>query len=129
MCLLIYFTVYVDVKFEVKGIPVHAVNRTGQYTGNIIKEVKLTRQEEWNIGPCTSVNIYPHLLPYGEGKLMRTFVRSCWFEPGQHVLECYSKDYSSGWTYAHVEIQGHRYCDDFVSIKALRKITIEGYFC
>ena len=107
-----------------KATPVYGI----VHNNNVRVGLELTKQEKWNIGSCSSAGIYPEWLPNKMGDVTRTFVRSCWLVPGQHVLECYSKNYSAGWTNAYIEIQGHRYCDDFISIKAFRNIIIAGIF-
>ena len=117
-----------DIKLNVRGVITFV-----DHVGSAVR-VNLTRNEGWNIGSCSSVNVYPDVIYtderhlYTKAQLMRTLTRSCWLAPSDHVLECYNKDYSKGWPNAYIEIQGHRYCDDFVSIKALRRIRIAGYF-
>ena len=138
---LFHLIVYVDIKLHVGVVFTSVAPSFNSYhkeasTVNVASpvHVNLTRNEGWNIGSCSSVNIYPDVV-YPDNRnlnaktqLMRTMTRSCWLTPGDHVLECYNKDYSKGWPNAYIEIQGHRYCDDFVSIKAFRRIRIAGHF-
>ena len=70
----------------------------------------------WKFGSCSSGQLY--------GK-NEEFVERCCLKPGEHTLMCKE---SSGayWSGAFIEIQGHKYCDDFTGYNAMRKVTILG---
>ena len=50
----------------------------------------------------------------------------CCLQPGQHTLTCINKKSEFGWGNVTFEIDGKRYCDDFVGFKAMRSILFEG---
>ena len=58
----------------------------------------------------------------------RTYTEMCCLPPGQHTLTCKSS-YGVGWTYGFLEINGHRFCDDFTGYKAMRALNIAGKPC
>ena len=53
------------------------------------------------------------------------YVERCCLHPGIYVLSCYD-DRNEGWNNAYLDILGHRYCDDFLGYKAMRRVTIPG---
>ena len=74
----------------------------------------------WSLGTCSSGNSdvkYEAAAQYKE---------RCCLTPGEHILLCHTSDYSLGWKHAQIRINGHSYCDDYISLKAMRKITIHS---
>ena len=74
----------------------------------------------WRFGPCESGNDDRKYQSTGKYK------ERCCLMSGEHVLSCYNSDDSLGWKHVQIRIDGHSYCDDFISYKAMRKILIEG---
>ena len=46
--------------------------------------------------------------------------------PKLQTLTCFNIEKPEGWKIGYIELRGHRYCDDFLSYKAMRRIQIEG---
>ena len=74
------------------------------------------RKITWILGSCASSNRYiDHMI----------YLERCCLHPGIYVLSCYD-DRNEGWNNAYLDILGHRYCDDFLGYKAMRRVTIPG---
>ena len=71
----------------------------------------------WTIGNCTNPGSYDEFTIY---------VQRCCLTPGQYTLTCQNTEYPDGWYGGYIEIQGHRYCDDFMAYKAMRRIIVKG---
>ena len=54
------------------------------------------------------------------------FVQRCCLTPGKYILTCETSDLAMGWRNAKILVDGHSYCDDFFSHKAMRLITVTG---
>ena len=54
------------------------------------------------------------------------FVQRCCLTPGKYILTCETNDLAMGWRNAKILVDGHSYCDDFFSHKAMRLITVTG---
>ena len=55
-------------------------------------------------------------------------VQRCCLSPKTYDLTCrdtYEKE-MDGWNGGAIEIQGHKYCDDFIEKSVKRKVTIRG---
>ena len=50
----------------------------------------------------------------------------CCLPPGRYTLICINQKSAYGWGNAFLEIDGKRYCDDFVGFKAMRTISVLG---
>ena len=77
---------------------------------------------KWQIGSC--YGNYPY-------ESSNTYIESCCLLPAQYTLSCWNDDpYNGnlGWGNAAIEIQGQKYCDDFIGRKAHRKVSILGQF-
>ena len=48
----------------------------------------------------------------------------CCITPGYHILTCHNEKGPFGWGKSSIEIQGQRYCDDFVGFEAMRKVLV-----
>ena len=54
------------------------------------------------------------------------YIHRCCIDPGQYTLTCINTKHPHGWKNGYIEIEGYRYCDDFMSYKAMRRISITG---
>ena len=73
---------------------------------------------EWSLGTCNSKEV-----TYEDNK---QYLHKCCMKPGKYVLRCINKRAPYGWNDSYIEIQGHRYCDDFVSYRIMQTISIKG---
>ena len=84
---------------------------------------------EWRMGSCYGPkqflsDINNDLIPkYGSNQL---HYDKCCLPPGTYTLICKNSESKYGWGNSKFEINGKRYCDDFVGFKAMRKVLIEG---
>ena len=85
-------------------------------------EVLGTKSLRWSVGPCSSGNDDNK---YEENA---TYKERCCLVPDTYILSCYSGDQSMGWNYVQIRINGHSYCDDFISLRAMRKVAIHGMY-
>ena len=75
---------------------------------------------------CASVNEY-----FDNSK----YIERCCLQPGSYTLVCENNvlirrndrevEYV-GWYGSFIEIQGQKYCDDFVGHKAMRRVEVRG---
>lgn len=72
---------------------------------------------KWKLGPCSSSVSY---------KNESEHIERCCIPQGKTILECYNTGKPAGWYNGSIEIQGHRYCQNFAGYKALHWITIIG---
>ena len=73
---------------------------------------------KWKLGHCNSIGIdYDNKMQY---------IHKCCLKPGLHTLTCINKREPYGWDEGYIEIQGHRYCNDFLSYRLMQRITIKG---
>ena len=72
----------------------------------------------WNFGNCLSTLEYSGIGTYSE---------KCCLPRGSHIMSCLSYK-SSGWAGNFISFLGHRFCDDHVGYKAMRKIDAFGMF-
>ena len=73
---------------------------------------------EWQLGICD-----------GKGTTyqnFREYLQRCCIKPGKHTLTCTNRRNPYGWDEGYIEIQGHRYCNDFMSYRLMQKIIITG---
>ena len=71
---------------------------------------------EWHIGHCDSVGT-----TYDDHK---RYIQRCCLKPGRQILTCVNKRNPYGWGDGYIEIQGHRYCDDFMSYQLIQDVEI-----
>ena len=72
---------------------------------------------EWRLGTCNSIGIlYP----------TKIYIHRCCLKPGRHTLTCINRRNPFGWDGGYIEIQGHRYCDDFMAYRLMQTINIKG---
>ena len=50
----------------------------------------------------------------------------CCLPPGQYTLTCINEQSTYGWGNVKFEIDGKRYCDDFIGFKAMRTVSVQG---
>ena len=91
-----FFIVCLDIKLQ-----------TSMYTAN---------EMEWNIGNCSKTKYYEAEKLYSE---------NCCLIPGEYILKC-AKDVSYGWREGALDIEGHTFCDDMQTYKAMQMIKITG---
>ena len=53
------------------------------------------------------------------------YVETCCLAPGNYILTCRDTG-KNGWGGGFVEIQGHKYCHDFVGYSSMQKVTVFG---
>ena len=87
-------------------------------------DIKITtgmegKLKKWTFGPCSNAHKYEDFTQY---------VERCCLLKGQYTLTCINTGRPEGWKRGFIEIQGHRYCDDFMSFKEMHQIDIEGIF-
>ena len=73
-------------------------------------------ERKWILGNC---NGYPF-------ESDSQHIERCCLMPGRHVLICRNSKTAFGWGNAFIEIQGQKYCDDFIGNEARRIVTITG---
>ena len=74
---------------------------------------------DWKFGPCSRGQNYRD---HG------TFIERCCLKMGIHTFTCLNKEKPVGWRSGYIEFQGQRYCDDFMSYKAMRKVEVQREF-
>ena len=72
---------------------------------------------QWKLGNCSTVGKYED---------NKQYLHRCCLKPGEYTLTCTNMNNDHGWKKGYIEIQGHRYCDDFMGYKSMRRITILG---
>ena len=101
-------------------IQLNIVGETQDKESNLLMKNATAR---WKLGPCTSLNSIGNGNTY---QYSAVYTERCCLEPGRHTLVCYNDPPSQGWSDAYILINGHRYCDDFVSYKSFQKILVTG---
>ena len=84
---------------------------------------------DWELGSCYGPKSRDHsgYEYYNNDKISNpTFIDRCCLPSGRHVLICHNRMGPFGWGESSIEILGHRYCDDFVGFKTLRKLELSG---
>ena len=75
---------------------------------------------EWRIGSCYGPKSG---WTYSSNE---THYDYCCLTPGTYILICKNTKSKYGWGNVDFEIDGKRYCDDFIGLKAMRTISIQG---
>jgi hypothetical protein len=75
--------------------------------------------QSWSLGLCSERSVFPNTIE----KLI--IKRSC-LAPGQYILTCKSTSPAGKWKQSFVEIQGHKYCNDFTGLKTFQTIQVPG---
>ena len=56
------------------------------------------------------------------------YIDTCCLSVGNYTLQCINKIGPYGWGRSFLEMQGQRYCDDFVGYEVLRRIVVGGKY-
>ena len=80
--------------------------------------IQFGSDSEWQLGTCQSEEI--------RYENYKQYIQSCCLNLGYHILTCINKRYPYGWGDGFIEIQGHRYCDDFMAYQLMQKIAIRS---
>ena len=80
---------------------------------------------KWELGTCKS----PEETFTLEDAELDAYVDQCCLKPGRYVLTCQNDKGPFGWGNASIEIQGQKYCNDFIGGKARRIVMITGTDC
>ena len=88
--------------------------------------LKINATAKWMLGSCYSSNSFEEDVNY---QYPAMYTENCCLEPGRHTLTCYSDPPARGWKNAYISINGHRFCDDFVTYKSFQKLLVTGKFC
>ena len=80
--------------------------------------LQLDANAEWRLGTCNNIGI--------EYENYKEYIQRCCLKPGEYTLTCMNKQSPNGWGPGYIEIQGQRYCDDFMSFKLMQKISIRS---
>ena len=83
----------------------------------------------WKIGSCTGPKkIFDETNSTSSNKYEsnRVYIDMCCLSPETYTLQCSNTNKPYGWGKSFIEIEGQRYCDDFVGYKGLRKVLVEG---
>ena len=76
------------------------------------------RENTWALGSCESKEAYRN---------NNVYTQECCFAPSEYDLKC-KDSYGDGWHGGYLEIQGKKYCDDFLSGRLKNdQVTITGY--
>ena len=88
-----------------------------------VKVVSVNMTDRWSIGLCSSDSFHAKLTKLNHD--VNTNIVRCCLLPGKYVLICESENPYS-WRQGFVEIQGRKYCNDFMGFKAHRLVDITG---
>ena len=114
------YSKYVLILIVCFDIQLNIVGEAQDETSNLERENVTMR---WKLGPCTSLNSIESGATYQYGSV---YTERCCLEPGRHTLVCYNDPPSRGWNDAYILINGHRYCDDFISYKSFQNVLVPG---
>lgn len=78
------------------------------------------QDSEWRLGTCNSTRF--------EYNNFKKYFQRCCLKPSEQTLTCINTKNPYGWDGGYIEIQGHRYCNDFMSYRLTQKITIRSTF-
>ena len=88
---------------------------------------------KWKLGSCygprDTVTVSKNWISVKEVEYWNSevaYLDRCCLRPGIHILTCVNDKSSFGWGDSFIEIQGQRYCDDFVGAKVFRRVFISG---
>ena len=82
---------------------------------------------QWRLESCYGPKLEPVILPNGPwSKPMKTHYDRCCLSPGKHTISCINEQSTYGWGNAYLEIDGERYCDDFIGFKSMRTLFVQG---
>ena len=84
------------------------------------KDDTLHFSREWKLESCYGPKLGWKYAPN------ETHYDRCCLLVGQYTLTCVNRQSNYGWGNASLEIDGKRYCDDFVGFKAMRRVSVLG---
>ena len=85
------------------------------------RDERLNISRRWELGSCGGSKNY-------DGNFTYIKHERCCLKPGEHILTCHNEKGPYGWGRSSIEVQGQRYCDDFIGFKAQRSILIHGKY-
>ena len=77
---------------------------------------------EWKLGTCGGT-----VKSHKDGR-PNFYIQRCCLKAGKYTLTCVNRKNPYGWGQGYIEIQGHRYCNDFMSYRMMQKITIRSNY-
>ena len=77
----------------------------------------------WKLGTCGSLNSIETGSTYQYSAI---YTERCCLDPGRYTLVCFNSPPAKGWNNANIQINGHQYCDDFVTYESFQKILVTG---
>ena len=101
-------------------VQLNIVGQTQNETTTILKNSATAR---WKLGACSSLNSIEGNPTYQYPAL---YTERCCLESGVHTLLCYNIPPARGWMNSYLVINGHRYCDDFLTYKSYQTIMLKG---
>ena len=102
-------------------IQLNIFRETEEDYANVIMNDSMVR---WELGVCSSKKSLENwFVPHLDSGI---YTARCCLGPGKHTLVCYNEPPAKGWKNAYIKIDGHLYCDDFVTYKLFQKIVIGG---
>ena len=101
-------------------IQLNIVGETQSDNSTLLKKNSTAR---WELGTCASLNSIENGTTY---QYPARYTERCCLKSGRHILVCYNNPPSRGWKNAYININEHRYCDDFISYKSYQKILVTG---
>ena len=104
-------------------VQLNVVGDTQNDTSNILKDSSTAR---WKLGTCSSLNSIEVDTGYDYPAL---YTQRCCLESGMYTLLCYNIQPALGWKDSYLLINGHRYCDDFLTYKSYQTMILPGMFC
>ena len=99
-------------------IHLNIVGETQHENSTLLKKIATVR---WKLGTCASLNSIEIGTTY---QYPAVYTERCCLQSGRHTLVCYNTPPARGWNNAYIMIDGHRYCDDFISFKSFQKINV-----
>ena len=76
----------------------------------------------WTLGSCSGTYGY-------QREREKQYIERCCLKPGEYTLSCQNANSkNSGWNGGSIEIQGQKYCDDFIGRRVMRQVEIKGMF-
>ena len=107
------FVVCFDIQLNIKGETLY--EKTSRLKNN--------STVRWKLGACSSLNSIEAGSTYQYSAL---YTERCCLDSGRYTLVCYNSPPAKGWNNAHILINGHQYCDDFVTYESFQKIYVTG---
>ena len=99
------------------------LNIFGETEGETSTKLKNSPTTKWELGTCSSFDLMDGNPIYQYSAL---YTERCCLESGIHILVCYNIPEARGWKNSYLLINGHRYCDDFISYKSFQNKVVTG---